>query len=62
MRRRVLGFALTTTSSVALGALLVACNPTLARAQVLHVAELNTTQLRALDRDTTVVILPGGSF
>jgi hypothetical protein len=29
-------------------------------AQVLSVAELNTEQIRALDRQKTVVILPGG--
>ncbi|MDF2774557.1 MAG: crnA 1 [Geminicoccaceae bacterium] len=60
MRRRALGFALTTISFIALGASLVACNPGLVRAQVLRVAELNTTRLGALDRRTTVVILPGG--
>lgn len=31
-----------------------------ARAQVLRVAELNTSQIRALDRARTAVILPGG--
>lgn len=32
----------------------------LVHAQVFHVADLNTAQLRALDRQRTVVILPGG--
>lgn len=32
----------------------------MARAQVLRVAELNTSQIRALDRARTAVILPGG--
>ncbi len=31
-----------------------------ATAQVYHVKEMNTEQLRALDRDKTVVLLPGG--
>jgi creatinine amidohydrolase len=38
--------------------LLAAAN--LANAQIYRVAELNTEQIRALDRERTVVILPGG--
>ena len=41
-----------------LAALLAGVPP--ARAQVLHVADLNTTQIHALNRATTVVFLPGG--
>src|SRR4029450_5659450 len=39
-------------------ALLFACGS--ASAQILHVAQMNTEQLRALDKAKTVVILPGG--
>ena len=36
----------------------MACAP--AAAQIVRVADLNTTQIRALDRARTVVMLPGG--
>lgn len=39
--------------------LLLALSP-IASAQILRVADLNTAQLRALDREKTVVLLPGG--
>lgn len=44
----------------AVGAALLATLPALAHAQVLRVAELNTEQIRALDRAKTAVILVGG--
>lgn len=50
-----------TLARVALAAALpmgVAVPP--AAAQIHHVAEMNTEQIRALDRDRTVVLLPGG--
>ena len=31
-----------------------------ASAQIYRVAEMNTDQIRALDRETTIVLLPGG--
>ena len=48
-------------------ALFLACSwlpfgsaPRLAQAQIYRLAELNTVQIRALNRQTTVVIIPGG--
>lgn len=43
-----------------ISAALLACLPALGRAQVLRVAELNTEQIRRLDRAKTAVILTGG--
>jgi len=45
---------------VCLAAALVALAAGDALAQILHVKEMNTEQLRALDRRRTVVLLPGG--
>jgi creatinine amidohydrolase len=45
---------------VALGSVIGLCNPCLAEAQVYQLAELNTTQIRALDRQKTVILIPGG--
>jgi creatinine amidohydrolase len=42
------------------GAALLAALPALGQAQVLHVAELNTEQIRRLDRAKTAVLLVGG--
>lgn len=39
---------------------LLAATTTSARAQIYQVKDLNTVQLRAFDRGTTVVVLPGG--
>jgi len=50
MLRRALCFAL----------LSLACGRSPAGAQIVRVADLNTTQIRALDRTKTVVFLPGG--
>lgn len=36
------------------------CGGAAARAQIVRVADLNTAQIRALDRTKTVVLLPGG--
>lgn len=38
----------------------LAVAPAAAPAQVLRLAELNTEQIRALDRDRTIVLIPGG--
>ncbi len=38
----------------------IACAGSSAAAQVLHVAEMNTGEIKALDRAKTVVLLPGG--
>ena len=38
----------------------VVCGGSTARAQIVRVADLNTTEIRALDRAKTVVLLPGG--
>ena len=50
MVRRIAVFAL----------LSFACGGRAARAQIVRVADLNTAQIRALDRAKTVVLLPGG--
>lgn len=42
------------------GLLVLLIAPPLAPAQVLKLAELNTEQIRALDRDKTIVLIPGG--
>jgi creatinine amidohydrolase/Fe(II)-dependent formamide hydrolase-like protein len=46
--------------SFALGLMLVCGLASMSSAQVLRVAELNTEQIRGLDRQRTVIILPGG--
>jgi creatinine amidohydrolase/Fe(II)-dependent formamide hydrolase-like protein len=43
-----------------LGLLIIGLFPLNAPCQVLHLAELNTNQIRALDRTKTVVLIPGG--
>src|SRR5687768_9706077 len=48
------------TVCLACGGLPFGSAPRLAQAQVYRLAELNTTQIRALNRQTTVVIIPGG--
>lgn len=45
---------------LAFGALTGFPSPQLAQAQVYRLAELNTDQIRALDRRTTVIVIPGG--
>ena len=50
MLRRVAGFVL----------LSLVGGTTAVRAQIVRVADLNTAQIRALDRTKTVVFLPGG--
>jgi creatinine amidohydrolase/Fe(II)-dependent formamide hydrolase-like protein len=44
----------------AFGGIPFGSGPRLAQSQVYRLAELNTEQIRALDRQTTVVIIPGG--
>jgi len=46
--------------AVRLALLSVVCGVSPAGAQIVRVADLNTTQIRALDRSKTVVFLPGG--
>jgi creatinine amidohydrolase/Fe(II)-dependent formamide hydrolase-like protein len=45
---------------IAFGGLPFGAGPRIALGQVYRLAELNTEQIRALDRQTTVVIIPGG--
>ena len=47
--------ALTLAVLISLGAV-----PRHAQSQILHLAELNTEQIRALDRSKTVIVMPGG--
>jgi creatinine amidohydrolase/Fe(II)-dependent formamide hydrolase-like protein len=42
------------------GLVVIACQPRPATTQVYRLAELNTEQIRALDRAKTVILLPGG--
>src|ERR1700723_3042879 len=43
-----------------LGLLVISLFPSDASCQILQIAELNTNQIRALDRTKTVVLIPGG--
>ena len=45
---------------ISLAVVFFASFATEAFAQIYHVKDMNTEQIRALDRETTVVILPGG--
>ena len=60
MRQVASRLALAAAVILAFAALPGGPGPRLAQAQVYRLAELNTEQIRALDRRTTVVILPGG--
>lgn len=60
MHRITCRFAPVALALAALGTFPGGPGPRAARCQVLHLAELNTEQIRALDRKTTVVLIPGG--
>jgi creatinine amidohydrolase/Fe(II)-dependent formamide hydrolase-like protein len=57
MRSKGTGFALMIAAPLLFSLMLV---PTDAVAQIYHLKELNSGQVRALERDKTVVLLPGG--
>ena len=44
----------------ALGCIQSTCAPSAPPARVYRLAEMNTDQIRALDRDRTVILVPGG--
>ena len=60
MRQVVFRLAPAAAVLLAFGGLSGGLGPRIAQAQVYRLAELNTDQIRALDRRTTVVLIPGG--
>ena len=60
--RQVFRFAPATAALLAFAGVPGGPGPRLAQAQIYRLAELNTEQIRALDRRTTVVLIPGGSL
>ena len=58
--RKVFRLAPATAVWLAFASLPGGPGPRLVRAQVYRLSELNTEQIRALDRRTTVVVIPGG--